>query len=74
MSAKQLINVRNKRMDEIYNKKQEILELEKNIKDINKQLWNECDHKWVRISWEEADFIKRRCEVCNLLQHESLYK
>jgi hypothetical protein len=73
MNTEALIKIRNKRMDEIYNKKKEILELEKNIKDINKQLWNVCDHKWKRISWEEADFIKRRCERCNLLQHYTLY-
>lgn len=74
MNAEQLIKIRNKRTDEIHNKKKEILELEKNIKDINRQLWKVCHHKWVKISWEEADFIKRRCEYCDLLQHPTLYR
>ena len=73
MITEELIKLREQRNKEISNKKKEILELEKSVKDINKELWKVCDHKWVRICWTESDFIKKRCERCYLLQHPTLY-
>ena len=74
MSTEDLINLRNKRNDEIYNKKKEILELEKSIKDINKRLWKICEHIWVRIPDSGRDLIKKRCEICGLGYLPSLYR
>ena len=73
MSIEELIKLRNKRNDEIYNKKKEILELEKNIKDINNRLWKECDHIWVRIPDSGRDLIRKRCKTCGLGNLPSLY-
>ena len=74
MSTKELIKLRNKRQNEIYNKKKEILELEKHIKDINNRLWKECHHIWVRIPDSDRDLIRKRCEICDLGYLPSLYK
>ena len=74
MSTEELMKLRNKREDEIYNKKKEILELEKNIRDINNRLWKECDHIWVRIPDSGRDLIRKRCEICGLGYLPSLYK
>ena len=74
MSTEELMKLRNKREDEIYNKKKEILELEKNIRYINNRLWKECDHIWVRIPDSGRDLIRKRCEICGLGYLPSLYK
>ena len=69
-----LLEIKKNRYDEIHNKKLEILELQKNIKDIDRKLWNECDHKFVKVSWDSQDLLKRQCEYCKLWQHEYLYR
>ena len=74
MSTEALIELRDKRNHEIYNKKKEILELEKSIKDIDKRLWEVCDHIWIRIPDSGRDLIKKRCKICGLGYLPSLYK
>ena len=74
LNTEALINLRSKRKDEIYDKKKEILELEKNIKDINKMLWKSCDHIWVREPNSDQDLIRKRCKKCDLGCLPSLYR
>jgi len=72
--VKEMIDLKKKKEGEIYFKKREILELEKGIKDLNKELWKSCQHEWVKISWDSRDLIKRQCQRCGLLQHPWMYR
>jgi len=74
MNVEELLKLKNKRFYEIDDKKKEILELEKHIKDINRILWKNCNHEWVRVPNSERDLLKRRCKKCELWDHAYLYK
>ena len=57
-----------------YITKERNIRTRKSIKDIDKRLWEVCDHIWVRIPDSGRDLIKKRCEICGLGYLPSLYK
>lgn len=58
--------------------KQELFQKIESIKrqenNINKKIWNMCNHDWViDRSCSDDDLCKRYCSVCNLVNLKSLY-
>lgn len=69
-----MVKLKIEKKEEIQMRKQEILMLEKQVKDINRELWKNCNHDFEKVSWDHNDLLKRRCKVCKLWQHEYLYR
>jgi len=40
---------------------------------ICKKVWNECQHKWERCSFDDDDLCKYRCKKCLLYNNSYLY-
>ena len=59
--------------DEIYNYDKIKKELDNEIKNIEKQLFQQCKHNFYRCG-EYDDICKLKCKICHCYSNENLYK
>ena len=61
-------------MEEIQKYDAQIKELRNKINELDKRLYNECKHNWIRdTACSDDDLSKRYCEYCEL-RYFNIYK
>lgn len=75
ISVTELINKKNKLNLAITNYYSEINDCKNQIKDLERQIFMNCNHKWIYDQCANFDdHIKYLCETCGLYKSHHLYK